>query len=265
MTTLAELQHALQNGILGTPGRAEALIAAPPSGSRAQRFDVYRNGYLLRLTEFLANDYDQLKCYLGETRFNDMARAYAIRHPSDNPNARWFSKHLPDFLKDASPFRRHPELAEIARLEQALNDVFDAPDTPILVMQDLAAIPPEDIGTVSFELVPAVQKIIVTTNVSSLWSSLKCGETPPSAIDLDTPVQILVWRQQSGSRFRLLGDEEAMALDCVAQGLSFAAVCEMIAMHDAPDDAAMRAAGYLRGWLEAEIIAGIRLAEAGSK
>lgn len=262
MTSLADLQRALQDGILGKEAQAEALIAPPPTGSPGQRFDVYQNGYLQRLTEFLANDYGQLQRYLGDTRFSAMAKAYATRHPPDNPNARWFSRHLPVFLKDTAPYRRHPEVAELARLEQALNDAFDGPDSNIVTMADLAAIDPTRFSEVRFELAPTAQKFSVTTNVSSLWSCLKCDEKPPCAIDLDSPSQILVWRQASGSRFRLLGEEEAMAIDGVAQGLSFGTICEMIAVYEDADGAALRTAGYLRGWLEAEIIARVRLDEA---
>jgi hypothetical protein len=134
-----------------------------------------------------------------------------------------------------------------------------------VTMPDLAAIDPERFSAASLELAPTTRKFSVTTNVSSLWSCLKCDEKPPCAIDLDQPSQILVWRQASGSRFRILGEEEAMALDCAAQGLSFAAICEMIATFDDPGNAAKRAAGYLRGWLEAEIISRICLASDSEK
>lgn len=259
MSKLAELQGKMLNDVLGREPGADPLISAPPTGSRGQRLDVYRKGYLLRLTEFLASDFEKLRRYLGETRFNDMARGYAAAYPSDNPNARWFSRHLPAFLQSASPYRNHPEVAELALLEQALNDAFDGPEAPIVTMQDLAAIDPQEFSDASFELSPTAQILAMKTNVSSLWACLKCEEAPPCAADLDHAAKLLVWRQSGGSRFRILGDEEAMAIDCMAQGLSFGIICEMIATFDDPDQAALRAAGYLRGWLEAEIISRIRL------
>ena len=258
MSKLSDLQRDIQLDVLGMAAGADRHVAVPCEGTRRQRLDVYRKAYLLRLTEFLANDYERLKRYLGETRFNDMASAYALRHPSDNPNARWFSRHLPDFLKDSPAYRRYPEVTELARLEQALNDVFDGPESPIVTMPDLAAIAPQDFGGTVFELSPSMRKFEVMTNVASLWSSLRCDETPPPAEVLPAPSQILVWRQNLGARFRILGAEEAMALDCVAQGLNFATICEMMATFDDAEGAAMRAAGYLRGWLEAEVISRVR-------
>jgi hypothetical protein len=76
---------------------------------------------------------------------------------------------------------------------------------------------------------------------------------------MSSPLQIMVWRQGSGARFRILGDEEAMAVDSAREGVTFGVICEMMAAFDDPDNAAIRAAGYLRGWIEAEIISSIRV------
>jgi hypothetical protein len=99
----------------------------------------------------------------------------------------------------------------------------------------------------------------VTTNVTGLWSCLKCDEMPPKPYRLEAPQEILVWRQGESSRFRLLGDEEAMAFDTAAEGAPLSVVCDTIAAMDGPGTAALRAAGYLRGWVEAQAVSRIRL------
>ena len=266
MSDLAKLQARMQRAILGSGTvNAGQLVAAPPEGTKHDRLGVYCSAYRLRLTEFLTNDYEKLRIYLGDSRFREMAIAYIAAHPSDNPNARWFSRHLPEFLRDARHYRRHPEVAELALLERALNDAFDGPDTTTCTMTDISAIDPQRFGSAVFTIAPTVFRFAVTTNVTSLWASLKCGETPPDPEDVEVPLEILVWRQALGSRFRILGNEEAMAIDCARQGLTFGMICEMIAAYDDPEGAALRAAGYLRGWIEAEIISCIRIAEDGAK
>ena len=254
MSNLSNLQSRLQAGILGECHEAEDLIAPAPRGSRASRLDVYRRAYVLRLTEFLSNDYEKLRIYLGETRFSRMTRDYAAAHPSDTPNARWFSRHLPAFLQQSKAFLPHPEVGELAMLEQALNDVFDGPEAAPTTLADLAAIDPTAFGDVRFALVPACMTIEARSNATSIWSAIRCGVTPPAAERLDMPQHILVWRQAGSSRFRILGEEEFMALSCVAEGLDFATICEMLAAYDDPETAAFRAANYLRGWIEAEIL-----------
>ena len=254
MSSLSDLQARLQADILGEGRDADDLIAPAPHGSRASRLDVYRRAYVLRLTEFLGNDYEKLRIYLGETRFSRMARDYAAAHPSDTPNARWFSRHLPAFLRQSKAFLQHPEVGELAMLEQALNDVFDGPEAAPTTLADLAAIDPTAFGNVRFALVPACMTVEARSNATSIWSAIRCAETPPAAERLDMPQHVLVWRQAGSSRFRILGEEEFMALSCVAEGLDFATICEMLATYDDPETAALRAANYLRGWIEAEIL-----------
>ncbi|MGQ0484169.1 MAG: hypothetical protein ACT4SY_02280 [Hyphomicrobiales bacterium] len=58
---------------------------------------------------------------------------------------------------------------------------------------------------------------------------------------------LLVWRQDGSSRFRLLGNEEAIAIDAATEGASFAVICGKIAAMNGSGTAALRAAGYLRG------------------
>jgi hypothetical protein len=259
MTKLAELQFLMQRAIASRSVGASGLVAAPPMGNADDRIAIYRHAYVERLTEFLLHDYEKLRAYLGFVRFSEMAGRYISAHPSDQPNARWFSRHLPEFLKSSPHYRRHPEIAELALLERAINDAFDGPDHPIVTMAQLAIIAPEDFPAATFLIAPTVHRFSVWTNVASLWSSLKCGETPPPSEDFAVPSEILVWRQGVGSRFRIVGAEEAMAFDKARDGLSFSLICETIAMYGDADTAGLRAATYLRGWMEAEIIAAVQL------
>lgn len=255
MTQLADIQGMVQAAILGeSASEAESLLAEPPHGGRHARFDVYRKAYLLRLKEFLQNDYETLRVYLGEERFARMARDYARAYPSDTPNARWYSRHLPTFLRTAPGFGGHPEVVELAVFERALNDVFDDAEALPLTFADLAMVPPEEIGTLAFGLVPASRFLSLATNATSIWSALRIDETPPPAESVGAGQHLLVWRQAGSSRFRILGAEELMALTCIQDGLDFAHVCEMISVHDGAEDAALRAASYLRGWVEAELL-----------
>jgi hypothetical protein len=207
----------------------------------------------------LAGEHQKLRCYMGETAFEAMARTYVSRHPSDQPNARWYARHLPEFLARALPFARTPELAELASLEGALNDAFDAPQAPVVTCAELAALGSAALAAAALDIHPSARRLRVTTNVTGLWSCLKCDEMPPKPYRLEAPQEILVWRQGESSRFRLLGDEEAMAFDTAAEGAPLSAVCETIAAMDGPDTAALRAAGYLRGWVEAQAVSRIRL------
>jgi hypothetical protein len=182
---------------------------------------VDENLTLVRLTDFLAHDYPRLRLYMGETAFNTMARR--CLSTTETPKVRLLSRHLPDFLDLTKPFSRSPELSDIARLERAFHAALYAPETRI---------------TSHAPLHPSVQRLHLRTNAASIWAALTAGELPPPPERLDEPQELLVWRQGAASRFRILGREEAAALDAAARG----------------EASAQSSENFLRGWLEAEII-----------
>jgi hypothetical protein len=191
------------------------------------------------LTEFLADDYGKLRLYMGESVFNAMGRHCLAAHDIEAPKVRVFSHHLPDFLGLTKPFSRSPELSDLARLEKAFHAALNAPEAPIVEKAAYAG----QHGKFYIDLHPSVQRLQLRTNATSIWSALTAGELPPAPERLDGPQELLVWRQGSTSRFRMLGREEALALDEAGRG-------EAIEIDQSLE-------GFLRGWLEAEIISSL--------
>jgi hypothetical protein len=261
---LAVLQHRIQESIIAGGTDAAALLKQPAEGSRESRLSVYQSAFALRHAEFLRNDLPVLCAYMGEDRFSAMARLYAKSKPSSQANARWFSANVPAYLRITLPYSRKPELSEIASLETALNDAFDAEDRRHLSFEDLAQAEPAAFAAMSLTISPSAQLLSFKTNATSIWCSLKADERPPSPMSLDAPQDVLVWRQNLTSRFRLLGAEETMALVSAREGVPFGVMCEMIAHRDDPDTAGQRAASYLRSWVESELVVALRLADAAS-
>ncbi|MBI3673511.1 MAG: putative DNA-binding domain-containing protein [Rhizobiales bacterium] len=210
------------------------------------------------LARSLADDFPRLRQYMGETRFAGLARAYAAKHAAEMPNLTWFSRHLPAFLAAARLHDHWPELAELAILERALAETRAGPAAPIVRLAELAALSHEQLGAMQLLIAPSVRRFAVASNVTSLWASLACGETPPLPIKLAARQQLLVWRQGPAPRFRMLGDEEAMGLDAAIDGKRFAAIGALLAGRYDPDGAARRATAYLRGWVDGELVTGLR-------
>lgn len=186
---------------------------------------------LARLADFLAHDYPRLRLYLGATAFNTMARHCLAA--TETPKVRLLSRHLPDFLDLTKPFSRSPELSDLARLEKAFHAALNAPDASITTQ-----VPPHRFH---IALHPSVQRLQLRTNAASIWAALTAGELPPLPQRLNEPQELLVWRQGAAPRFRMLGREEATALDTAARGETIAQSAE----------------NFLRGWLEAEIISAV--------
>ena len=257
MSEFARQQDDFQRGILSGDDTILTEILDSPKEKREVLYRVYRHAYGSRLVDALRNDHGLLHSYLGDEMFDAMGHAYVAARPSHHPNLRWFSQGLPDFLKTTAPYSDHPVLADLAALEKALNDAFDAADAPVLGLADMAEFAPELWNTLVFQPHPSSHRRDVSTNAAAVWLALKNDETPPDAAALEQPGRLLVWRQDVTPMFRELTAEEAMMWDEAANGIPFGVLCSMLATYDDPDGAAARGAGYLHGWVTSGLLTGV--------
>jgi hypothetical protein len=257
MSDFARQQDDFQRGILSGDDSILAEILDSPKEKREVLYGVYRHAYGSRLVDALRNDHGLLHSYLGDETFDAMGYAYVAAKPSHHPNLRWFSQGLPDFLKSTEPYSDHPVVAELAALEKALNDAFDAADAPVLGLTDMAGFAPEVWNALTFQPHPTSCRLDVSTNASAVWLALKNDETPPDAVALEQPGRLLIWRQDVTPMFRELIPEEAMMWDEAANGIPFGVLCSMLATYDDPDGAAARGAGYLHGWVTSGLLTGV--------
>jgi hypothetical protein len=254
MSDFARQQDEFQRGILDGDEKVLAEILDSPREKRNVLFGVYRYAYGSRLVEAMRNDHELLHLYLGDEMFDEMGHAYVKARPSGHPNLRWFSQGLPAFLKSTAPYAGHPELADLAALEKALNDAFDAAEGKVVELNDMAGFAPEAWSGLRFRPHPSAAMLELTTNAAAIWLALKNDETPPDAAGLEQPARLLIWRKDVTPMFRELPAEEAMMWDKAASGIPFGVLCEMLATYDDPDSAAGRGAGYLHGWITAGLL-----------
>jgi hypothetical protein len=109
----------------------------------AERLGIYHGMYLFRMEEAMASDYPALKHFLGDEGFFNLVRDYVQVHPSRSFSLNPLGQHLPEFVKTATGLKRPDFCYELARLELAVAQAFDGPETPRLSEAEIAAVPPE--------------------------------------------------------------------------------------------------------------------------
>ena len=107
------------------PELVEAVLPSSTLDSSA-RVQVYAGAYSSRLLDVLHEDFPRLAALLGRDGFEQIARDYLRSHPSEHPSLRHLSRAMAAFLERRTDLP--PYLADLARLEWARIDVFDAPD-----------------------------------------------------------------------------------------------------------------------------------------
>jgi hypothetical protein len=102
----------------------------------------------------MRDDYPKVAVVLGD-RFAPTVRGYIGRHPSDHPSLRHFGRHFPEFLGAGGLSDAPPWLADLARLEWARIEAFDAADGPTLSFDDVQRLPDEAWPDLRLTLVPS--------------------------------------------------------------------------------------------------------------
>ena len=190
--------------------------------------------------------------YLGDIAFNKIAYEYILANASKRENANFLGNNLPQFLQASNQCKHTPEIFELASLEVAINKAFVAPETNFATSSEFIDSKKQ---TIKIKFVESAQFLLFNQNTTSIWAALKCGEKPPRPHSLEAPQNVLVWRQRGTSRFRIFGDEEATLFQLFANKASLKSAAKSLAPKIGQELALQRTTTYLRGWLEAELIA----------
>ncbi|HVN40631.1 MAG TPA: DNA-binding domain-containing protein [Myxococcota bacterium] len=225
----------------------------------ASRLEVYANAYFARLHAVLCDDFGALAAALGDEWMNDVVAAYLLACPPRRPSIRHAGERLADFLAAhpaALPFRRRfPWCADLARLEHALCDAFDAADARPRTRESLAALLPDAWPALRLPLAPCARVLRLEWNVVPLREAYERDETPAAPPAAPQANAALVWRRDELVRFRALDPLEAALLERAAAGESFEALCAAAAREVGDAEAPARAAQLLAGWIDAGLIA----------
>jgi hypothetical protein len=126
------------------PEQLERLMLPSPTLSAAERVAVYHGMYLLRMHDALESDYYALAHFLGDEGFRELVRDYVEAFPSRSFSLNRLGDALPDFVRERARLRNREFCCDLARLELAVTHVYDAPETPSLTEEQIAAVPEAD-------------------------------------------------------------------------------------------------------------------------
>ena len=245
----------------------EAMFTGDERLPALDRLDVYANMYFFRLLDCLGEDYPKTWALLGHDRFHNLATDYVLACPSRHPSLRHFGARLPEFLETHAQRAAFPYLADLARLEWARVEVFDAADADPLARRDLARLPADRAGEATFTLIPASAVIAVNHAVAGVWRDLdgRAGATPghepiaPAAPVARRPGRIRVWRGRDLIHHASMGEEEAHGLEMLRRGENLGRICQQVAAGRSLQKATTRVGRLLQTWIDDGLIASFNL------
>jgi hypothetical protein len=230
------------------PASIELLQAIEGHGAlgAAERLDIYAGMYRTRLVDVLREDFPRTLRVIGDEQFAALAARYLARSPSTNPSLRHLGHGFADFL--AAEPTLPAFLADLARLEWARVEVFDAADAVPLRLADLQSVPADAWPALRLRLIPACAVVESPWPIHRLWAD---GDSLPEP----EGTSVRVWREEWSVSHAAMGPVERQAFRALARGASFAGICAAVERDAAADTAAREAGGILMRWLEDGILA----------
>jgi len=232
-----------------------AWIAASEDQQAAERLGIYAHMYFARLRDSLRDDYAGVARVAGYTAFEALAVRYLVQHPSNNPSLRYHGRHFPAFLAaqlNAAPAALRTDLADLAALEWARIEAFDAEAGTPLASCELAKLDAEAWADLPLVLLPCCRVVETKHAVTALWLSAERDEEPPPPQRSDE--RVLVWRRGFGVYHRKVVGDEARALALLARPATFGELCALFDHGHPTAETALRALAVLKQWLADEIL-----------
>ncbi len=176
----------------GIPADEVTSVILPSSTlTSLERLGVYRGMYLLRLAEALETDFPALVHFLGGEAFNELVAGYVEAFPSRSYTLNRLGDHLPEHIRTAPGIARRGFLYDLARLELAVSDVFDAPESPVLTTEQIAQVPTEAWADARLRPIEAFRLLSFQYPVNAYLTSVKEDDHEhPKARKKDTRVAV---------------------------------------------------------------------------
>lgn len=238
---------------------AGELIRPSATLAPAERVAIYSDMYLLRIVDALAEDYRAVRAVLGAERFRAVAQRYVTRFPSRSYTLDHTGNDLPEYLAAAAWLDDAPLLADVARLERAVNQAFHAAPSEVLTPSLVAQVPVERWPELRFRMGAAVHVLALAHPANDVVSAVaQGGPVPPVE---RAPSWVAVWRKDFVVWRQSLSEPAYTVLSALAQGETMAvAVAAAQAVWSRPEaELEQRLFEWFADWLNEGLFAGLVL------
>jgi hypothetical protein len=204
VTDLSELQRemaqALRHGrSLASEPRWADLAAAHVAGndrlSPVEQLEIYREQFWLRHTSSLVEDFPGLGGILGQADWEKLAEQYLREVVPDSYTLRDLGLKLPRVIEQASWLPHQALCLDMARLELAYIEVFDAQDSPPLAPDRLTGLAEDDLLRAKLMIAPSVRLLSLEYPVADLRRRLRVESDDAVAIPDRAPHHLVVYRR----------------------------------------------------------------------
>lgn len=198
--------------------------------SPAEQVNIYRQQFWLRHTNILIDDFPGLSRLLGQKEWERVAESYLTEVGYGYFALRDLGRGLAAHLSTMSDLKQPELLIDMARLEWAYEDAFDAPDDPSLSGEKLAQMPPEAWQQARIQLSHSIHLLELRYPVARLRRDLK---REGFKLDREQPVEeekrnLVVYRRDGTLWDKAVSRTAFLLLTEFQKGTALIPACEAV-------------------------------------
>ncbi len=220
--------------------------------SPAEQIEIYREQFWLRHIGSLIEDFPGLCGVLGQDDWQKLAESYLGSVVPTSPSLRDLGQDLPRHIAGCDFLPHRELLVDMARLEWAYIEAFDAKETELLTAEQVAAIPVDAWEHARFELSPSVRLVRAWYPVSDLRRALRAAEENAAPIPLPErqSLHLVVYRRELRLWDKAIAPVQFELLEALAAGLALgeAAASVLARYPDAEDELSENIGEWFRRW-----------------
>ncbi|PSW03413.1 DNA-binding domain-containing protein [Photobacterium lipolyticum] len=225
--SLHQLQQAFAEALHYQPSDLSEQIARGPFKAE-QLIQIYRNNFIIGLSEVLEATYPGVKAVVGDECFSQLARQHILSHPLRQGDVSHYGEGLADTISDAAELSQAvPYLADLARLEWYVDRVACQPViNPRFPLHKLQGLAEDDFPALQFEVPQPTLCLDSGFAVVTLWQMIADDNfadfdinQPESAVIQHRPDQILVMNTNQAATALIALSQQQQSLSAASDAM----------------------------------------------
>ena len=238
MPSLRETQRRFVDAVLAPDASIDFVAGSPPVAR--DRMAIYRRTIFANYHKALSASYPVVKRLTGAPFFHAAVEAFVAAHPSCSGDLNIYGEALDEFLTTYPAAADLPYLADVARLEWAIDEAHRAAEgtcTPETVLAALAVAPPARLPALRLRLEPSCRLVASPFPILRIWRTNQSGYSGDDRIMLDEGGDaLLIRRAGNGISLERLAAGDHAWLAALATGATLGAAIEAAQNADATFD-----------------------------
>lgn len=183
-----------------------------------QRLQLHRHHIATSIGAALAATFATVAAVVGTDFFQRLARDFIAGSPPGNPVLSQYGERFPEFVAATRQMHGLPYLADVGRLDWALNVAFHSPLEPRLSAAELAALPEESLPELAVRL-PAGSSLIESAwPLDLIWQTSQPGASVDKVDLAAGPAGLVIFRRAEDAAFAVLTSSEAAFVKGISCG-----------------------------------------------